>query len=257
MSRLEVTVSSNWRSQDIPLTAPARRRSSDEPPADELLPRELLAPAGLEIVDARKLTLSARRSTMAASTLELAVPAEKDTHYVLAIRHESGALTFHAPSDADGRRRGAAKTETTVRFRVEVRDAPSDGGRRGLASRVIKTILLKVAGKVADKALSWFAKRWERRAWRKKGLSEGVFHVDRESLAGGALERARAAGLPTAAIPIRFDGAPWTLVKLRNHFRRRGTDALLANLTKDLKAAAVAGRLAGVAGDKAKAFQRP
>ena len=58
--------------------------------------------------------------------------------------------------------------------------------------------------------------------------------------------RAREAGLPTAAIPIRFDGAPWTVFKLWRHFRRRGTRALLANLTKDLKAAAVAGRLAGV-----------
>lgn len=60
------------------------------------------------------------------------------------------------------------------------------------------------------------------------------------------LARAREAGLPTAAVPIRFDGAPWTVFKLWRHFRRRGTGALLANLTKDLKAASVAGRLAGV-----------
>ena len=68
--------------------------------------------------------------------------------------------------------------------------------------------------------------------------------VDIVAQPGSALlARARRAGLPTAAIPIRFDGAPWTVVKLHRHFRRRGTRAILANMTKDLKAAAVAGRL--------------
>jgi len=60
------------------------------------------------------------------------------------------------------------------------------------------------------------------------------------------LRRARAAGVPCAGIPIRFDAAPWTLWKLARHFRRSGTTAVVANLTKDLKAAAVAGRLARV-----------
>ena len=60
------------------------------------------------------------------------------------------------------------------------------------------------------------------------------------------LARARAEGLPAAAIPIRFDGAPWTLVKLRRWFRRQGVRAVLCNLTKDLKAAGVAARWAGI-----------
>jgi len=71
--------------------------------------------------------------------------------------------------------------------------------------------------------------------------------VDIVAQPGSALfRRAREAGLPAAAIPIRFDGAPWTVAKLWRHFRRHGTDAILANLTKDLKATAVAGRLASV-----------
>lgn len=60
------------------------------------------------------------------------------------------------------------------------------------------------------------------------------------------LRRARAESIPCAAIPIRFDAAPWTILKLAGHFRRSGTTAVVANLTKDLKAAAVAARLAGV-----------
>lgn len=58
--------------------------------------------------------------------------------------------------------------------------------------------------------------------------------------------RARQANVPVTAIPIRFDAAPWTLARLHAHFRRTGTTAIWANLTKDLKAASVAGRLAGV-----------
>ncbi len=60
------------------------------------------------------------------------------------------------------------------------------------------------------------------------------------------LERAVAAGHRTAAVPIRFDAAPWTLVKLVRALRRDPVDVVLCNLTKDLKAAAPAARLAGV-----------
>ena len=58
--------------------------------------------------------------------------------------------------------------------------------------------------------------------------------------------RCRAARVPVAAIAIRCDGAPWTIARLAWHLRRAGVTALVANLSKDLKAASVAGRLAGV-----------
>lgn len=58
--------------------------------------------------------------------------------------------------------------------------------------------------------------------------------------------RARQAGLRVGAIPIRFDAAPWTLARLIHFFRRGRVTAVVTNLTKDLKAAATAGRLAGV-----------
>lgn len=60
------------------------------------------------------------------------------------------------------------------------------------------------------------------------------------------LDRARQAGLATAAIPIRCDGAPWTLAALWCYFRHTRVTALICNLTKDLKAAGLAGRWAGV-----------
>ena len=60
------------------------------------------------------------------------------------------------------------------------------------------------------------------------------------------LDRARDLDLPCAPIAIRCDGAPWTLGALYRHFRRCGATALVMNLTKDVKAAGLAGRLAGV-----------
>ncbi len=60
------------------------------------------------------------------------------------------------------------------------------------------------------------------------------------------LAAARARNLEAVSMPIRCDGAPWTLVRLWRHFRRQGVTALVCNLTKDLKAAGLAGRWAGV-----------
>ncbi len=79
------------------------------------------------------------------------------------------------------------------------------------------------------------------------GLRERGVHVSIVAQPGSALAvRAVAAGLPVAAIPIRFDGAPWTLAALARHFRRTRVTALICNLTKDLKAAGLAGSWAGV-----------
>lgn len=77
---------------------------------------------------------------------------------------------------------------------------------------------------------------------RERGIAASLVAQPGSSL----LARAAAVGLPAADIPIRFDGAPWTLVKLARHFRRIRATALVCNLTKDLKAAGLAGLLAGV-----------
>ncbi len=60
------------------------------------------------------------------------------------------------------------------------------------------------------------------------------------------LRRASASGLEVAGVPIRCDGAPWTVARLGRLFRSHGTTAVLCNRLKDLKAAGVAARLAGV-----------
>ncbi len=60
-----------------------------------------------------------------------------------------------------------------------------------------------------------------------------------------AVESARR-GLPVDTVPIRFDGAPWTICRLFGVLRRRRAAAVVCLTLKDLKAAGVAARLAGV-----------
>lgn len=78
---------------------------------------------------------------------------------------------------------------------------------------------------------------------RERGLAASLVAQPHSAL----LAEARARGLPCAAIAIRCDGAPWTQVRLWRHFRRIGVSALICNLTKDLKAAGVAGGWARIA----------
>ncbi len=105
---------------------------------------------------------------------------------ILAIRHPSGAITFHPSAEQVGRttRRGpaaAAAAPAAARFRVPVRHAEPESGRRGIVSKALKVVVLKVAKAAIDKAVSValpvLAARWEKRTWTNKGLREGWFHV--------------------------------------------------------------------------------
>lgn len=79
-------------------------------------------------------------------------------------------------------------------------------------------------------------------ALRERDVTAGIIAQPGSEL----LARARRAGVPTAAIPVRFDGAPWTLALMAGRFLDWRPRAVIANLTKDVKAAALAARLTGV-----------
>lgn len=81
-----------------------------------------------------------------------------------------------------GTRRG---TRRIYRFSIPAPAAPiaDEGGRRGFISAAIKTVVLKIAGKIADFALSKLALLWETATWKLKGRSEGWLSVNAEDLA--------------------------------------------------------------------------
>jgi hypothetical protein len=119
--------------------------------------------------------------------LEIEVGLAPGEASILAIRHPSGALTFHPSTERVARltrrdtSRASSTTTSTALFRVPVRRLEAETGRRGIFTKALKVIVLKVAKAAVDKAVSValpiLAARWEKSTWAKKGLSEGWFHV--------------------------------------------------------------------------------
>ena len=130
--------------------------------------------------------------------LDLAVDLAPGEAAVLAVRHPSGALTFHAPSESTRTRGGPAE----ARFIVPIRPAVAGEGpvTRGFMTTMVKAVVVKVSDKVVDKivgagidkisgfVLSRLAAAFESAAWRHKGLKEGWLKVTKDSLAAGQLK---------------------------------------------------------------------
>jgi hypothetical protein len=128
----------------------------------------------------------ARRST-AVPVIDLEVATAPGESSVLAVRHASGALTFHAPQQRTVFRRGTAVDgPVIVRFVVPLRSTPEAAARRGaigaIVKKAVKVIVIKIVNVVIDAVLPVLAKRWEENAWKKKKLTEGWLRVTRESL---------------------------------------------------------------------------
>ena len=129
-----------------------------------------------------------RRAAAAPAPLDFTYDLAPGESAVLAIRHPSGALTFHLPVEST--RRGATKTDQ-VRFSVTVRSTDVETGRRGLFSAAIKAILIKVGEVTVDKLVSFFLPKlvaaFEKNSWSRRGLTEDWVKVTREALKAGVL----------------------------------------------------------------------
>ena len=120
-----------------------------------------------------------------AAGLDLSYELEPGQAAILAIRHPSGALTFHLPVQSTTR---GLRSPTQVRFQVTVRQ----NATRGLVSQAIKAIVIKVGQVVIDKAVSFvlpkLAEALEKALWKKRKLNEGWLKVTKDTLAAGTLE---------------------------------------------------------------------
>jgi CHAT domain len=132
--------------------------------------------------------VAARRGTVPTAALDFNYELREGESAVLAIRHPSGALTFHLPVEST--RRGVGKPGE-VRFSVTVNSVDVETGRRGVVSKAIKAILIEVGKVVVDKAVSFvlpkLAAAFEKAAWEKRHLREGWVKVTKDTLATGAL----------------------------------------------------------------------
>ena len=144
----------------------------------------------------------ARGAPSAPGPLDLSVDLGPGEAAVLAVRHPSGALTFHPPRETTRRARSGPGD---ARFIVPVRPAaPPDGAAtRGIVSAALKVVVVKVAdeviGSLVDHAtgfvLSKLAVGFETLVWKKKGLAEGWLKVTKGTLAARALKT----GVPSSA----------------------------------------------------------
>ena len=129
-----------------------------------------------------------------AGALDISTDVQPDQVAVLAIRHPSGALTFHLP--VESRTRGTRGGPAEVRFQVAVRATPAGPATRGIVARVVKAVVVKVAKIAADKVASLVVPKAvaaiERGIWNRKGLEQGWVRVTKAALEARKLP----AGLP-------------------------------------------------------------
>ena len=169
----------DWKITRTPL---GRARRGAGAKAAATVPNQFLQASGVSVADAFEATppvVGARRGA-GPPELVIDVDLKPGEAGVLAIRHPSGALTFHVgkPPIAPGRKRARL---SSLRFEVPVRRVGSATGRRGLVGSALKGLVVKVSkvaiNKVIGIALPKLALAWETRTWKEKGLSEGWFHV--------------------------------------------------------------------------------
>ena len=147
---------------DVRATEQARggRRAAGEVP--DPFVANLTATKRWEVEQTLTATPKARRGEAAPAPLTLDVEGAPDDAYIVMTRYASGAIRFHMPTEPARRgiRRGGKRI---YRFSIPVPAAPiaEAGGRRGFISAAIKDVVLKVAGKMADFALSKLALLWE------------------------------------------------------------------------------------------------
>jgi hypothetical protein len=124
-----------------------------------------------------------RRGVMPTGALDFSYDLAEGEAAILAIRHPSGALTFHLPVEST-RRGGDQPGE--VRFAVAIHSMDIETGRRGIASQAVKAIMIKVGKVVADKVVSLvlpkLAAAFEKSSWDKRGLAEGWCRVTQDTL---------------------------------------------------------------------------
>jgi len=171
----------------------ATRGAAVEPTSLPTLPPEFLTTESriAEEVVLEPAMAARGRSRDAASTsdtLDLSYDLQPGQTAILAIRHPSGALTFHKPVHTRSR---GVRGPSQVRFHVALRRTAT----RGLIDRALKAIVIKVAEIGADRLTALFLPKlveaFERSTWKKRGLKEGFVKVTKDGLTAGALETAK------------------------------------------------------------------
>lgn len=174
--------SPGWKIRRVAASRAAANAAAVDLPG---LPREFLT-AESRVADEAVLEPAATRGrARAVGAIDVSYDLPPGRTAILAVRHRSGALTFHPPDRAIGRGVGAS---SQVRFHVPVRPSTT----RGLVDAAIKAIVVEVAKLGVEKGVSALLPRLaaaaERGLWKKLALQEGWRRVTKETLTAGRLE---------------------------------------------------------------------
>lgn len=165
---------------------PATRGSTAGDPAFAPLPPDLLAPDARIVDESIVERTPPSRGATPSDRLDVSYDIAPDRVAYVAVRHASGALTFHLPIRSDMRGGGSS----TVRFEIVTRDRTT----RGLASTAIKAILVEARKMVIDSAVRFTLPRLalvlEKALWDQAGRKEGWHAVSQDTLASGTLSAA-------------------------------------------------------------------
>lgn len=182
-----LTPGSVWSIRKSTSKVTARRSGSASTSA---IPTQFLQSKDVWIDEELDAEPKAGRRATASPELSIEVDVKPGEASVVAIRHASGALTFHQSIERSARgvsrnKRGT-KTVEVDRYRIQIR--PGSTGipsRRGLVSKLIKVVILKVAkaaiDEVASRTIAFLARQLESRVWSQRGLQEGWFKVSVEN----------------------------------------------------------------------------
>ena len=180
--------SPGWKVKRVaasPARARTRGAAANARPDLPGLPPEFLTAASSVAEEAVLEPAATRTRAAAAGAVDLSCDVAPGHTAILAIRHQSGALTFHPPVQSVSR---SARGPSQIRFRVQLNQPAT----RGLVGNAIKAIVIKVAKMGVDKGVSALLPRLaeavEKSAWKKRGLAEGWQRVSQETLATGKLE---------------------------------------------------------------------
>jgi hypothetical protein len=175
------------------VVAAARSAGRQTAGSPEVIPPAFLAPE-VSVERVMDVTPTLKPRAAGVPMVDLSVVPEADERYTLAIRHLSGALTFHgADLETEQPREGSAAA-TRFRFRVTLRRGGAVSDRPGVVGAAVKLILLKVSRKILDALLPSLAAEAESALWKIAGLSEGWFKLDEASLRSGKLQRGAPSG---------------------------------------------------------------
>ncbi|HEU4389016.1 MAG TPA: CHAT domain-containing protein [Blastocatellia bacterium] len=186
--RVRWTTAGDWAITPVAQAAP--RRGAPAAPLDPFI-SQIVGTKRLVIeqqLEARKRV--ARRAATGAPQ-QLLVDGGAGDAFVVVVRHPSGALTFHAPTESVPSQRRGAKPSTRTRFSLAISDAPITSERRGITQSIARIFILKVSGKFADWFLPKLAAVWETDAWERRGLATGWVRVTSDGFARGRFSEVR------------------------------------------------------------------